>query len=164
MDIKFGSAQPAAAGQHAANPRKTGFIARVFGFLAGIVLGGIVSIVASFVQADEIYVSGHRLLIGIPLAISFVALTQLWLAQQIQTQLASIGVVIAWGTSTFVMSQATANGDFALLKGSTSAHYYLIVGAVVLGAIGTMRPLKRPVSTLPVGREENSINESESDK
>lgn len=128
----------------------------LIGLLVGLAVGAFVSVIAAFAQSAEIYVQGHQLFIGIPLAILLVLFTELWLAQQLQTQLASVGVVISWAVSTFVMSQATSNGDYAILKGSTSAHYYLLIGAVVLGGAATMRPLKRADLVLPTSSNSES--------
>ena len=143
-DIETSSAQePGATEPSKQRKKRHPALNALLGLLVGIAVGAFVSVIAAFAQSAELFVQSHRIFIGIPLAILLVLLTELWLAQQLQTQLASVGVVISWATSTFVMSQATSNGDYALLKGSTSAHYYLLIGAVVLGGAATMRPLKR---------------------
>lgn len=113
------------------------FFLVVIGALAGVVVG----VVAAFVRADRIRISGTMVPYGIVLALLGVVVSQLWLARRFQSRWISIGFAAGWVTITIVLGSTSGADDLVIPSNAVSAAYVLI-GAVLVSMCAAMPPLR----------------------
>ena len=109
----------------------------LFGAIAGVVVG----VVAAFVRADRIRISGTMVPYGIVLALLGVVVAQLWLARRFQSRLISIGFAVGWVAITIVLGAANGTDDLVIPSSGTSAAYVLI-GAILVSMCAAIPPLR----------------------
>ena len=113
------------------------FYALAVGLLAGLVLG----LVGAFVQADRIRVSEHLIPYGAVLAISLIAVAQLWLVRHFQTRVAALAIAAGWIIATFVMGKDHVRNTAIIVEASWSKIYFFSC-PIILGIICTISPLR----------------------
>jgi len=98
------------------------------------------AVLAAFVQADRIYVSGRVIPYGMVLATSMVILSALWMARAFHTRLAPVGLVSVWVVVTFYFAMARPGADQVIFKTWYSTTY-LFVTAILGGMVCSLPPM-----------------------
>ncbi len=132
--------------------------------LTGMIAGFGLAVLAGFVQADRIYISGHLVPYGMVLAVSMVILSALWLARAFQTRLAAVGLVSVWVVFTFYFAMAKPDSDQIIFKTWYSTTY-LFATAILGGMVCSLPPLsqtKVPMYTrqdIQIENQESTFND-----
>ena len=114
-------------------------------FAIGALAGLAAAIVAGFVHADRIKLSGTVVPYGLVLALAIVILSLIWVNRRCQTRFAGIGFVLAWVLVTLRLAIETDGGDLVFMVAWYSTTY-IIAGAISVAMAATL-PVLKPKST-----------------